>query len=109
MMDLKELFIAMSIKQKQKQKIQTMTTLYDFILIPLNDQIKKYEEVREIAIGQGNDQTTGCLLNYQYFKDHYQLIAVDFSKQKELDSDPGSNQKIQFYEKLETNWQVCTV
>ena len=32
-----------------------MTTLYDFILIPLNDQIKKYEEVREIAIGQGND------------------------------------------------------
>ena len=49
------------------------------------------------------------MLNYQYFKDHYQLIAVDFSKQKELDSDPRSNQKIQFYEKLETNWQVCTV
>ena len=54
MMDLKDLPIAMSIKQKQKQKIQTMTTLYDFILILLNDQIKKYEEVMEIAIGQGN-------------------------------------------------------
>ena len=31
-----------------------MTTLYDFILILLNDQIKKYEEVMEIAIGQGH-------------------------------------------------------
>ena len=39
------------------------------------------------ATGQGDDYTTGCLLYYQYFKDHYKLIAVDLSKQKELDAD----------------------
>ena len=31
---------------------------------------------------QGDDYKTGCFLDYQYFKDHYQLIAVDLSKQK---------------------------
>ena len=48
---------------------------------PINDQIKKYDEIRKIATGKGDDYTTGCLLDYQYFKNHYQLIAVDLSKQ----------------------------
>ena len=47
---------------------------------PVNDQIKKYDEIRKIATGKGDDYTTGCLLDYQYFKGHYQLIAVDLSK-----------------------------
>ena len=51
---------------------------------PINDQIKKYDEIRKIATGKGDDYTTGCLLDYQYFKDLYQLNAVDLSKQKEL-------------------------
>ena len=46
---------------------------------------------------KGDDYTTGCLLNYQYFKDNYQLIAVDLSKQKELDADPRAIQQIEFY------------
>ena len=54
---------------------------------PINDQIKKYDEIRKIATASGENYTTGCLLDYQYFKDHYQLIAVDISKQKELDTD----------------------
>ena len=41
--------------------------------------------------------------------DHSQLIAVDLSKQKELDADPRAIQQIEFYGKLETNSQVCTV
>ena len=76
---------------------------------PINDQIKKYDEIRNITTGKGDDYTTGCLLNYQYFKDHYQLIAVDLSKQKELDADPRAIQQIEFSGKLETNSQVCTV
>ena len=64
---------------------------------PINDQIKKYDEIRKIAIGKGDDYTTGCLLDYQYFKDHYQLIAVDLSKQKQLDADPRAIQQIEFY------------
>ena len=50
-----------------------------------------------------------CLLDYQYFQDHYQLIAIDLSKQKELDADPRAIQQIEFYGMLETNPQVCTV
>ena len=76
---------------------------------PINYQIKTYDEIRKIATGKGEDYTTGCLLNYHYFKDHYQLIAVDLSKQKELDADPRAIQQIEFYGKLETNSQVCTV
>ena len=49
---------------------------------PINDPIKKYGEIRKVATAKGGDYTTGCLLDYQYFKDHYQLIAVDLSKQK---------------------------
>ena len=44
---------------------------------PNNDQIKKYDEIRKIAARQGDGYTTGCLLDYKYFKD--QLIAVDLS------------------------------
>ena len=70
---------------------------------PINDQIKKYHEIRKIATGQVDDYTTGCLLDYQYFKDHYQLIAVDLSKQKELDADSRAIQEIEFYGMLKTN------
>ena len=48
---------------------------------PINDQIKKYHEIRKIATRKGDDYTTDCLLDYQYFKDHCKLIAVDLSKQ----------------------------
>ena len=51
---------------------------------PINDQIKKYDEIRKIPTGKGDDYKTGCLLDYQYVKDDYQLIVVDLSKQKEL-------------------------
>ena len=76
---------------------------------PINDQIKKYDEIRTIATRKGDDYTTGCLLDYQYFKDHYQLIAVDLSKQKELEADIRAIQQIKFYGMLKTNSQVCTV
>ena len=55
---------------------------------PINDKIKKYDEIRKTATGKGDDYTTGCLLDYRYFKDHYQLIVTDLSKPKELDADP---------------------
>ena len=49
------------------------------------------------------------MLNYQYFKDHYQLIAVDLNKQKELDADSKAVKQIEFYGMLKTNSQLCTV
>ena len=76
---------------------------------PINDQIKKYDEIRKFATRKGDDYTTGCLIAYQYFKYHYQLIAVDLSKQKEFDTDPRAIQQTEFYGKLGTNSQVCPV
>ena len=71
--------------------------------------VKQYDEIRKTATGQGDDYTTGCLLDYQYFKDHYQLIAVDLSKQKELDADSRAIQQTEFYWMLKTDSKVCTV
>ena len=76
---------------------------------PINDLMKQYDEIRKIAIGNGDDYQTGCLLDYRYFKDHYEIIVVDLSKQKELDSDPRAIQQTEFYGMLKTNSQVCTV
>ena len=76
---------------------------------PINDLVKQYDEIRKTATGQGDNCITGCLLAYQYFKDHYQLIAVDLSKQKELDSHSRPVQQIEIYGMLKTNSQVCTV
>ena len=49
------------------------------------------------------------MLDYQYFKDHYNLIAIDLGKQKELDADSRAVQQIEFYGMLKTNLQVCTI
>ena len=47
---------------------------------PINDLIKQYDEIRKISTGQGDDYTTGCLLDFSYFEKSYRLIAVDLSK-----------------------------
>ena len=51
---------------------------------PINDIIKQCDEVRKVLMGYGDDYTTGCLLDYAYFKGNYRLIAVDLSKQKTM-------------------------
>ena len=76
---------------------------------PINDLTRQYDEIRKIATRRGGNYTTGCLLDYQYFKDHYQLIAVDLSKRKELDTDLRAIQQIEFYGMLKSNTQVCAV
>ena len=30
--------------------------------------MKQYDKLRKISIGQGDDYTTGCLLDFAYFK-----------------------------------------
>ena len=53
---------------------------------PVNDSIKQYE-IRKISTEQGDDYTTGCLLDFAYFEKNYRLMAADLSKQKALDAD----------------------
>ena len=64
---------------------------------------KRYENIRRIAIGQGDDYTTGCLLDNTYFKENYKMIATDLSKQQELDADPRAIQQINFTANLDEN------
>ena len=65
-----------------------------------NDKVT-YENIRKIAIGQGDDYTTGCLLDYTYFKKYYKMIAIDLSKQQALDADPKAIQQINFTANLD--------
>ena len=55
-----------------------------------------YENIRKIVTGQGDDYTTGCLLDYPYFKDSYKMIAIVLSKQQALDADRRSIEEINF-------------
>ena len=61
---------------------------------PIESDIEKFRELRKVMIGKGEDYTTGSLLDYNYFDKHYRLVAVDLSKQKELDADPRAIQQI---------------
>ena len=70
---------------------------------PINDLIKQYDEIRKISTGQGDDYTTGCLLDFAYFEKNYRLIAVDLSKQKALDADSRAIQQIIFTGKIKAS------
>ena len=53
-------------------------------------------KIRKLTTGQGEYFTTGCLLDYDYIKNHYTLIAADLSRQKEIGTDPKATQQIEF-------------
>ena len=57
---------------------------------------KTYENIIKITTGQGDNYTTGCLLDYPYFKNLDKMIAIDLSKQQALDDDPRVIQQINF-------------
>ena len=68
---------------------------------PVKNNKVTYENIRKIATGQGDNYTTGCLLDYSYFKDYCKMIAVDLSKQQALDADPKSIQQMNFTANLD--------
>ena len=63
---------------------------------PVNSEVKINENNRNIATGQGDHYTTGCLLDYAYFKKYYKMIGIDLSKQQVLDADPRAIQQTNF-------------
>ena len=68
---------------------------------PIKNNKITCENIRKTATNQGDDYTTGCLLDYPYFMDTYQMIAVDLSKQQALDADPRAIQQIDFIANLD--------
>ena len=63
---------------------------------PIKNKKITYDNIRKIAIGYGDDYTTGCLFDHPYFIETYKMIEVDLSKQKALDFDPKAIQQINF-------------
>ena len=59
-----------------------MTDERNFFDQPIKTDLKPYDNIRKNATGQGDDYTTGCLLDYHYFKKHSKFIAIDLYKQK---------------------------
>ena len=63
---------------------------------PIRNDIKTYESIKRNAIGQRDDYTTGCLLDYLYFIKNCNLIVIDLSKEQLLDADQKPMQQINF-------------
>ena len=53
----------------------------------IKNDLKIHDNIQKIATCQGDDYTTGCLLDYPYFKKYYKLIAIDLNQQKKIDAD----------------------
>ena len=70
-----------------------------FFDLPIKTEEETYEKI--IDIGRNNEYTTGNLLDYDYFKKHYKLIAIDLSKQQVLQENEDLIQQINFIGRLE--------
>ena len=60
-----------------------------------------------LATGQGDDYTTGYLLEYSYFKNYYKMIAINLSKQQALNRDPKTIQQVNFAANLNREGQMA--
>ena len=68
---------------------------------PIRNNLITYDNIWKIATDQGDDYTTGCVLDNNYFNNYYKMLAIDLSKQQALDADPKEIQQINFTKNLE--------
>ena len=66
-------------------------------LISQKNALKTCDNIRKIATGPRDDQVTGCLLNYPYFKEHYKLITIDVTKKQLKQFQIFQKQQLQYY------------
>ena len=67
------------IPRVKKENYNNETDGRNFYDQPINGSVKQYDEIRKISTGQGDDYTTGCLLDFAYFEKNYRLLAADLS------------------------------
>ena len=58
---------------------------------PVQHKLMTYDNIQKMTTGQGNDYTTGCLLDC-----NYKMISIDLTKQQALDADPKLIQQTNF-------------
>ena len=78
-----------------------------FFDLPIKTEEEAYEKI--IDISRNNEYTTGNLLDYDYFKKYYKLIAIDLSKQQVLQENEDLIQQINFIGKLEETANVFII
>ena len=81
-----------------KVRINDFNVLIDgksFFDLSIKNEEEAYEKI--IDMSNNNDYTTGNLLDFAYYKEHYKLIAIDLSKQTKI----KVPQQINFIGKLE--------
>ena len=76
---------------------------------PIRNNLITYDNIRKVATGQGDDYTTGCLLDCNNFKNYYKMIAIDLNKQQALDVDPEAIQKLNFTGNVENQSAIFFV
>ena len=52
----------------------------NFFNQPVKHKLTTYDSIQKMATGQRDYYTTGCFLDYNYFKNYYKIIAIDDSK-----------------------------
>ena len=86
---------------KESRKKSTPSKWYQTALAYLDiiHSLKRYtshQVLRDLAVGQEDDYTTGYLLEYNYFKNYNKMIAIDLSKPQALDADAKAMKQINF-------------
>ena len=69
-----------------------------FFDLPIKTEEEAYEKI--IDISRNNKYTTGNLLDYDYFKKYYKLIAIDLTNQQVLQENEDLIQQINFIGRL---------
>ena len=49
----------------------------DFLDQPVKRDVRTYDNIQKIATGPGDDCTTGCILDYNYFNNYFTMISTD--------------------------------
>ena len=85
-----------------KALVKDFNVIFDklaFFDLPIKTEEETYEKI--IDISRNTEYTTGNLLDYDYFRKHYKLIATHLSKQQVLQQNEDLIQQINFIGKLE--------
>ena len=85
------MYFVPTVEMKDYQLVDKM-----FFDQPVKNDLRTYDNVRKVTIGHGDDYTTGCLIDYSYFKESYKLIEIDLREQQALDAGLKSIHQINY-------------
>ena len=85
------MYFVPTVEMKDYQLVDKM-----FFDQPVKNDLRTYDNVRKVTIGHRDDYTTGCLIDYSYFKESYKLIEIDLREQQTLDAGLKSIHQINY-------------